>query len=451
MWVTLLFVISVFAGCGKKPVISEEDTEKKSSPLSEREDVQLFYADVKRINTQCAENLCPQGVVFIVSRLFSANSNEYIYCSGLIISENKVVVPSECLADRFLKAGKACDDSILARDFNSKEIFKCSEVVSIGMDKENKSTPETWKNDFVVLEFENLPIGKSYTIPSRLGLYENRKYSVWGYRYDGLNEVALLQSKSCYVQYENYIQPLGKNPYSPNLSLTSCLNPREKDQVLNSSDLGAIVFSEKRHESFKALGIISYITDFISGEIDYSSDFMGAALVQNFTCFEYLLKSKKKNLPRACKAELSKRLVEKNRARQLRLRRSSKSFQRNFNLVKEDYNSNDRYLRWGVLLEDFRDQISLSPKPECFHRVKEWIGDLKDQGDYRWYEYKRPIRWTTYKISPAILPTGRIDHLLNETGVVSYRLNFVPKRVRKKGYSLVGGFLSRDIRISVCN
>ena len=172
---TAILFLSLLS-CGKKPVTKNDSEDKQTPPITDAEDIQQFYRDTERIRLDCSEADCPEGVFFVVTRRFSAGANNYGYCTGLMISKNELVVPSDCLPNRLLKEEKSCEDSVLAVDYRSDELFKCSEVIHVGLSNKTESKPETWANDFVVLKFESLPVRRNYTIPPRMGLQENRQY-----------------------------------------------------------------------------------------------------------------------------------------------------------------------------------------------------------------------------------------------------------------------------------
>ncbi len=443
--VVTAILFATLLGCGKKPVTNAESDLSVTPRLSESESNKRFFEETEQIRLNCSEQSCPEGVFLVRARNFSSAVPHT--CTGLLVGENEILVPSSCLPSRYLKDGRSCGGAVLARDYLSDQVYECDIVKSVKLEKYDEKFPETWRQDYVVLQFQKLPSRENFVIPLKSGLYENRQYDLWSYHFDLSQRLATLQSKTCMVQYKNYVQPLGLDTYSPSLSLSACKGG------VTESDLGGVLFRERTFGRFRALAMINSFPVFNPSQIKRDENFDGAALIQNFTCFEYRSTELRKDVPSSCLLKLTYDRVENSRYEQLLLNKDSEELAVKVDAIKRLYATGDLYIEWDVFLESTPSELILSPVPKCFHNLEKWLikSELRRRGQLAELTYDEDLVWTEYKISPYLSFNGNVFHQLENNENYSFRLTIYPRKLNRTGKSEVLGFLGRSLELAVCN
>lgn len=351
-----LLIIGCLFSCGKKE--KSDSVEALPPELIESEKEEFL----RKQELFCEPGtFCPDYVAKIV--VF--DRGQVRYCTGTLVSKNKVLTSASCLPSYLRSTEADCSKDVFLffgrGGTRPPERMECKSILQVSALDGNLA--EYWRDDVAILELSKNLNWREFKDVTRRGFEDSDK--VRFFAVDQANDfTGVIRKEECDVVLNSYLYPLSLEKSSPNILVAGCKKktgyrgaaimdnfPRIRGVLSDESSLRASLENSSL--------LIKPLKDFLH--------------VSNFACAPFLEETSALN-EQECSKELTYSNIAK--ARDVLL-----SDQERYGVLvdklEELADSLSKYYRISATLNTVADRQILSFKPECFKNVNSWISAVK--------------------------------------------------------------------------
>ncbi len=429
-----LIIFLTLLSCGNKAVLNNQTmVTRPSVGTINNSDFGKFAAKFKNLSPACSGKIeCPDNLVFL--GFFNPSTSVGNYCNGLIVSKDQVVVPSKCVP-RTLRSsvGLDCSKAVILKDPKSRKHYNCKRVTEIELgNRSGKYEPSSIisDRDYIVFEFPGIALHQKHDFNFDAGFQFKKDYNLYYYEISEREKKLNLKKNTCTANSNTYLSPLSNSKFSPNISVHCPSENLDRKELI-----GAVLADGKKSLGYYYRPIAKSLLRSLrsSQEIIFDDTLISAnGSWMNFSCWEFL----NPNPSNECFVDYSIDKVGSQRAYLLDFKISNEDlYNRNLSEVQKKYLTKDQFVNWDIVIKNVGLSYELTPKEQCFHKVKQWPEDMKKKFVY-------DIELNKHIVFPRITNSFEVTTKIIEKPKFIYTIKFNSKHVKRSGMSDIEIILS---------
>lgn len=416
-----LFLLIAICSCGKKAKNSDSSGPDRK-PTDTISDPTRFILSQ---NVYCSDVFdCPEAV----AKLVVMDRGGVRYCTGSLISANKMVTAASCLPRALQVKDLDCTSSIYALFpktlFFGSELARCRKIVY--SDYHENEDPALWRQDLAIIELVRPTLRSPFLVSSE-GMKEGTPLESLQMSYQ-TEYNGVINKKNCSPIFNSYANPFSTKSDSPMISTGNC--------YLEEGNQGSPLLNA-RGELVGILGanLDRNISNYLQQSGLLGEKMSGISHASNLACATEVINPAVKSLE--CERPISISLLDDLRYRLLQNKTLHESRMQKIlvDLEKpEKYFKYDFYFKYNYEKDFFEIDME---KPKCFFDINNWI-----------YEFSRwGGRVRTYAVLNYEIPRYRFKTKLNKYLQVyseqtmltnkKFKVEFNPKDASRYGNTYV--------------
>lgn len=403
-----LMIVGLVLSCGKKEKARTQEETPQLPSMGEREEFLEKQTIVCESGSSCPEN---------VAKIVVYDRGNYRYCTGTLVSRNRVLTSSNCLPSYLRSTEAGCENDVhFFFNRGSRKPLRVGCKAILQASALDGNAVEYWRNDVAVLELKENLYGRESRDVTRRGMSDMDRVRIYGVEQLD-STTGIIRKEECEVVHGSYLYPLSANESSPNVLLAGCARKRgyRGAAILDSFPRIRGVVSERsgfRSSLENSPYLLKPLKDFVHG--------------MNFACAPYLSQTGTLNEVE-CSKFLDYSAVVSERDRLLS---DSARFGGILPRLERAADGASKYFKITLQLVQTDDRFSLSFIPQCFKNVSSWINAVKKDGDV----VETP-KFPSRTLRKGIDAYGRAATQELEESDVIHRLTFSGKRLFNDGLS----------------
>lgn len=403
----------LLASCGKKAENDDKSQNVITAPGQTAVDTFMEKQDVSCEQSQA----CPS----FITKIVTVEDDKFKFCTGFLIDKDLVATSTSCLPNLMKLVGSDCSKDIFfffPKSGNRQaERGFCSRVLQVS--QLDGIEPGLWRDDLAILQLSK-PIAGRKANYVRKGVVNNKEY--YSYMIDQQGEFsAIVKRLSCNAVHANYLNPLGANESSPNVTFAGC-------PMTNGGSGAPLLDTAGKVRALVSVSVLASLREYLLNSGLLTNGLQEMVHATNLACAP-ILNDLDMTDEKECLKDLTELKVNKLRADMLSPKKLFEAFQKRLEASLDKVSD---YVHFGVKLIPNGDIQNTEIFPKCFKPLENWLPGIREDKTHT-VDIKLPV--TSFKRSMDNV--GRIQGITLEKDPIKYKMQYSPRLLRNSQYSAI--------------